>query len=131
MSRAICYRPDRGCDRVGSRLLRAGAWPGAGDSSELISGAHTNRAQHAYGNHGRELWEEFQKDMNGAAVTRWLFQGDRSTDRPADLGYYIGYRICAAFYRRAIDKAEAVRQIIRIADANAFLRESGYTGGVQ
>lgn len=105
---------------------------GADFIAELASGAHTNRVQHAYGNaHERELWEEFRKDMHGADLRHWLFQGDRSTDRPADLGYYIGYRICQEFYRRATDKSEAVRRIIRIADGDAFLRESGYAGGVQ
>ncbi len=37
--------------------------------------------------------------------------------------------ICDAFYRRATDKSEAVRRIIRMTDAEAFLRESGYAGG--
>jgi uncharacterized protein YjaZ len=67
--------------------------------------------------------------MHGSDLSRWLFQGDRSTDRPADLGYYIGYKICEAFYRRAPDKSEAIRQIIRLTDAEAFLQESGYAGG--
>jgi Predicted Zn-dependent protease (DUF2268) len=105
---------------------------GADFIAELASGAHTNRVQHTYGNaHEQALWEEFRKDMPGTDLSRWLFQGDRSTDRPADLGYYIGYKICQAFYRRAADKAEAVRQILRMADAETFLRESAYSGSSQ
>ncbi len=105
---------------------------GADFIAELTSGAHTNRAQHAYGNaHEHELWEEFRNAMHGSELTRWLFQGDRSTDRPADLGYYIGYKVCEAFYRRANNKSEAVRRIIRITDADGFLRESEYAGGAQ
>jgi Predicted Zn-dependent protease (DUF2268) len=117
----------------GQTLLHYSLREGGADFiAELASGAHTNRVQHAYGNaHEHELWEEFRKDMHGADLSHWLFQGDRSTDRPADLGYYIGYKICQAFYRRASDQSEAVRRIIRIADADGFLRESGYGGGVQ
>ena len=118
---------------AGSTLLAFSLKEGGADFiAELTSGAHTNRAQHTYGNaHQRELWEAFRKDMHGSDLTRWLFQGDRSADRPADLGYYIGYKICEAFYGRSSDKAEAVRRIIRITDAEAFLRESGYAGGAQ
>lgn len=117
----------------GSTLLHYSLREGGADFiAELASGAHTNRLQHAYGNtHERQLWEEFHKDMHGSDLSRWLFQGDRSTDRPADLGYYIGYKICEAFYRRATDKSEAVRRIIRVTDAETFLRESGYAGGSQ
>lgn len=118
---------------AGGTLLAFSLREGGADFiAELTSGAHTNRAQHAYGNaHERELWEEFRKDMHGSDLTHWLFQGDRSTERPADLGYFIGYKICEALYRRTRDKAEAVRRIIRITDADAFLRESGYASGAQ
>lgn len=117
----------------GQTLLHYALREGGADFiAELASGAHTNRVQHAYGSaHEQQLWEEFRKDMHSTDLSHWLFQGDRSTDRPADLGYYIGYKICQTFYRRASDKAEATRRIIRIADADAFLRESGYAGGAQ
>jgi hypothetical protein len=52
----------------------------------------------------------------------------KTRDRPADLGYYIGYRICDSFYRRAADRREALRRILNITDASEFLKESGYSG---
>jgi Predicted Zn-dependent protease (DUF2268) len=118
---------------AGSTLLAVSLREGAADFiAELTSGAHTNRAQHAYGDaHEHELWEEFRKEMHGSDLTNWLFQGDRSPNRPADLGYYIGYKICEAFYRRAGDKSEAAQRIIRMTDAGAFLRESEYIGGAR
>jgi len=109
------------------QALREGA---ADFVAELISGGHNNRLQHVYGDaHERELWEEFTKSMNGTDVSHWLYQGDRATDRPADLGYYIGYKICEAYYRREADKSRAVRQILHANGAEEFLRRSGYSGG--
>lgn len=97
---------------------------------ELISGGTINPVQRAYGDaHERDLWEEFSAAMHGIDSSHWLFQGDRSIDRPADLGYYIGYKICEAFYQRATNKADAVRQILQVTDADAFLRQSNYSGG--
>ena len=111
------------------QALREGA---ADFVAELISGGHTNRVQHTYGDaHERELWQEFSKDMRGADTTRWLYQGDRSTDRPADLGYYMGYKMCDAYYGRETDKPRAVREILHEANAEEFLRRSGYSGGVR
>jgi hypothetical protein len=104
---------------------------GADFMGEMISSGIINRLQRNYGDaHEQVLWTEFRKEMLGTDISRWMFQGDRAKDRPADLGYYIGYKICEAFYRRAIDKREAVRRILQITDSEGFLRESGY-GGVQ
>lgn len=108
------------------RSLREGAADFVG---ELISGGIINRVQRAYGDaHQQALWDDFQKDMSGYDLSNWLYQGEKSKDRPADLGYYVGYRICDAYYRRAANKAEALRRIINITDAPAFLKESVYSG---
>jgi hypothetical protein len=118
-------------DRPNATLLLQSLTEGGADFlGEMISGGIINQVQRDYGNaHEQALWAEFQKDMAGTDISHWLFQGDRSKDRPADLGYYIGYKICEAFYRRAPDKREAVRRIVHISDPEAFLKESGYAGG--
>ena len=48
--------------------------------------------------------------------------------RPNDLGYFIGYRIAQAYYQRAADKAQAVRDIITGCGAGVheLLGRSGY-----
>jgi len=103
---------------------------GADFMGEMISGGIINRIQRSYGDaHEQALWAEFRKEMTGTDASHWLYQGDKSKDRPADLGYYIGYKICEAFYRRAADKREAVRRILHITGSEAFLRESGYGAG--
>jgi hypothetical protein len=65
--------------------------------------------------------------MNGTDAGNWLYQGDRSKDRPADLGYFMGARICAAYHRNAADKRRAVRDIFAMPSPSAFLARSGYS----
>ncbi|MGB7218943.1 MAG: DUF2268 domain-containing putative Zn-dependent protease [Vicinamibacterales bacterium] len=119
--------------RDGSQTLLTNAiGEGAADFvGELISGRKNgNRVQHAYGNaRERALWEEFRREMHGTDSSRWLGQADRAVGRPADLGYYVGYKICEALYQAASDKTDAVRTILQITDADAFLRLSHYSGG--
>jgi hypothetical protein len=77
--------------------------------------------------HEAELWAEFSKDMNDKKdATNWLYQGSKATTRPADLGYFIGYRILEAYYQKAADKAQALKDILRLEDSKAILAGSGY-----
>jgi uncharacterized protein YjaZ len=109
------------------QALREG---GADFIGEMISGGIINEVQRRCGDaHAQALWPEFQKETLGADFSRWLFQGDRAKDWPADLGYYIGYKICEAFYHRTSDKREAVRRILNITAPEAFLSDSGYAAG--
>jgi hypothetical protein len=96
---------------------------------ELIAGDYsTNKTTFNYGEtHKKELWNEFlkRKDMND--WTGWLYyQKDKS--RPKDLGYWIGYKICQAFYNRAEDKKQAIYEMLNINDFNEFLKKSQYNG---
>jgi len=113
-----------------STLLQQALSEGGADFiGEMISGGTINKVQRSYGDaHEQALWAEFRKEMLGTDLDRWMYQGDRAKDRPADLGYYIGYKICEKFYHRAPDKREAVRRILHITDPETFLKESGYGG---
>lgn len=94
--------------------------------SEMISGVHINNTAHAYGMaHERELWQEFKQRLRDFRYTGWMY-GDPPGERPADLGYFIGYRIAQAYYSRASDKAAALREIIRATDVETILAKSGY-----
>jgi Predicted Zn-dependent protease (DUF2268) len=98
---------------------------------ELASGTNVNAWLRDYAL-AREavLWDEFQLEMRGTNTSRWLYnQGSATADRPGDLGYFIGYQITKAYYDRAADKREALREIIEVRDAVAFLAASGYDGG--
>jgi len=75
------------------------------------------------------LWADFKSEMHGTDVSRWLYNQGTSTataTRPGDLGYFIGYRIAEAYYAKQADKVAALRNIIEIKDADAFLAASGY-----
>lgn len=94
---------------------------------ELISGDTDNPLLHEYGNpREKQLWLEFKKEMNNTDTSNWLYQGDKAKDKPADLGYYVGYKITEAYYKRAKDKKQAVKDILEIKDFNHFLKASGY-----
>ncbi len=74
-------------------------------------------------------YAEFVQEKDGTDVSRWLYnQGSANGGRPGDLGYFIGYRIAQAYYNRAADKAQAVRELIELTNAAAILAQSGYTG---
>ncbi len=94
---------------------------------ELISGDNENPHLNEYGNRReKQLWLEFKKEMNGNDASNWLYQGDKAKAKPADLGYYIGYKIVESYYNKAKDKKQAIKDILEIKDFNAFLTASGY-----
>jgi hypothetical protein len=111
-----------------STLLEQSLREGAADFvSELIAGATINNHVREFANpREKELWKEFEPIMNGTDYSRWLYNGSNSTDRPADLGYWIGYQICKAYYNRTADKHEALKEILTMNDAAQFLKASGY-----
>lgn len=109
-------------------LLRQAINEGSADFiAELISGGHVNEHLHLYANpREKELWLEFKKEAHGKNVDNWLYQGDRAKDKPADLGYYVGYKICEAYYKNAANKKQAVKEILEIKDFDQFLKASRY-----
>lgn len=110
-----------------SLLARSIIEGGADFLGELIAGDHINRHLHAYGNEREvRLWDEFRKEMDGNKLTNWLYNGSEIKDRPADLGYYIGYKIVESHYARTTDKRKAIREVLTIEDFSKFLKASGY-----
>ncbi|HEX2202713.1 MAG TPA: DUF2268 domain-containing putative Zn-dependent protease [Longimicrobium sp.] len=108
-------------------LLEQSLLEGSADFvAELISGKHINAAAHAYGRaNEKALWAEFRQAMGGRDYTGWLY-GDPPGERPADLGYFVGYRIVEAYYLRAADRKQAIRDILTMTDFEGFLARSGY-----
>lgn len=106
-----------------SQSIREGA---ADFIAELASGSPPTGAYLPYGlAHEAELWAEFREVMHGDDMTGWLY-GGQPEGRPADLGYFIGYRIAGSYYDRAEDKRPAIAEIIEVTDFEDFLARSGY-----
>jgi len=80
---------------------------------------------------GHELAIEtaFAADEDKTDLSAWLDNGTATA--PGDLGYWVGYRICKAYYEQAPDKRRAIRDIIQMTDAKAFLAKSGWRPGIQ
>ena len=112
----------------GKTLLAQAMEEGSADFlGEMVSGGKTNDVAYDYGTkHEAELWNEFSKEMNGDNLKHWLYQGKTIDGRPADLGYFIGYRISQAYYEKASDKQKAIAEILNFKDASLLLKESGY-----
>lgn len=77
--------------------------------------------------HEAEVWTRFVAEKDGTSTDDWIANLSRGTDAwSADLGYFVGARICEAYYARAADKAQAIQDILFVDDAQAFLQKSGY-----
>lgn len=108
-------------------LLGKALQEGACDTiGELISGRNINDHLKVYGKtHDAEIWRDFEADMYKPDISKWIYNALNTKDRPADLGYYVGYLITHAYYKNARDKRQAVHDILNIQDARKFYEASG------
>ena len=75
-----------------------------------------------------QLWEKFKDDLRGQKKDFWLnvsFE-DNNKGYPIQLGYAVGYKIVEAYYERAENKDQALKEILTIEDAGAFWKKSKY-----
>lgn len=95
--------------------------------AELIAGKHANQVQKSYGEaHEAALWKEFQPAMWEKDYSKWIYDGLNAKDRPADMGYYMGYKIVQSYYNHAKDKRQAIKDILEIKDLPKFYEASNY-----
>jgi len=94
---------------------------------ELISGNTANERLHVWAK-GREkkIWEDFEKEMYLDRARNWIANSNQETaDKPADLGYWVGYQICKAYYDKSSDKKAAIRDMLGFKDSKEFYEKSG------
>lgn len=116
-------------DCLDRSLLRKAINEGMADFlAELATGHNFNARLQAYGlAHEKELWAAFAQEMSSTNSSNWIANDNQETaDKPADLGYFVGYRICQAYYKHLADKKQAVADMLTISDYPAFLAKSGY-----
>lgn len=100
--------------------------------AELLTGKKVEAPYIDYGmQHQNSLWNDFQKEMEGDDFQNWLSNTATIKDRPADLGYFMGYIITKRFYERSGNKKLAINTIMNLDFSNTneteqFLNKSGY-----
>lgn len=102
---------------------------GADFITDRMLGMNINTKLHQYGRvHDERLWCEFREaiDQNPFDYSQWLYNGHRIKGRPADLGYYMGYRISEAFYDSMADKRRALRILMKRGQYKKVFRRSGF-----
>jgi hypothetical protein len=93
---------------------------------ELISGGTANQKIFDWAK-GKEkqIWADFQEDMYLNRYSNWIANyNTASKDSYPDLGYWIGYEICKSYYENAIDKNQAIYDMLHIQDYKKFLADS-------
>ncbi|MEM6803685.1 MAG: DUF2268 domain-containing putative Zn-dependent protease [Bacteroidota bacterium] len=116
------------------RLLFMSLMEGSCDFLAIqVTGASINQQIIEYGEaHEAELWQTFEKEMYRNKYDQWMYQGNNTPEGvPADLGYFMGYKISQAYYEQAEDKEQALRDILRIKNYKRFLKKSGYAEKVK
>jgi Predicted Zn-dependent protease (DUF2268) len=103
------------------RALREGA---ADFIAELVSG---NPQKNEYGDKNeKQIWVQFKNELCNESSDNWLYNSSTVKDKPADLGYYVGYKIVQEYYHNASNKKQAIIDIIEMTDAVRFLELSKY-----
>lgn len=108
-------------------LLAASIKEGMADFiGELISGKTANeRLKDFAKGKERRIWADFKREMYLDRGYNWIGNGDQETiDKPADLGYWVGYQICKAYHDQAKDKKKAIYEMLHIQDYKLFLQQS-------
>lgn len=81
---------------------------------ELVLGTPLQRKPISYGDlHFDNLKKKFKEEMFSSDFANWLYNGDQKGDS-ADLGYYMGYKICESYYNNAKNKQQAIKEIIEV-----------------
>ncbi len=102
--------------------------------AQLVTGIRPKTPYMAFGpKHEKEVWAAFEKEMYTQNNDNWVSTGYNPKLLAPDLGYFVGYQVCKAYYDKAADKKIALKEIIELdyADEKAvknFLEISGYNG---
>jgi hypothetical protein len=119
-------------DSSGATVLLASEIEGGAEFiAELTSGSVSN-IELAIWTKGRtrRIDAAFVADEYSTDKSNWFYNGPGTPQKPGDLGYWVGYRIVKSYYLHATDKRAALRDIIEVQDAKAFLAKSGWFPGI-
>ncbi len=98
-------------------LLNMAIMEGSADFiTHKFLGLNINASIYDYGEtYQCELWKEFERDIADQPFNfeHWLYNGNNAKGRPADLAYYIGFKITESYYGQTEDKRKAIETILR------------------
>ncbi len=84
-------------------------------------------SNHDYGNKHEELvWRDLKNELCNENIGNWLYNYSTAKEKPADLGYFLGYKIAEEYYNNASDKRQAIVDIVEMTDPIRFLELSKY-----
>lgn len=102
--------------------------------AEKATGKKSTIPALSYGrDHAAQVRDTFARHLYNTLYGYWLYNNEPNPFGNRDMGYYVGYAICEAFYQRAGDKKKAIREMIQLdyddpTALSAFLDRSGYFG---
>jgi uncharacterized protein YjaZ len=102
---------------------------GVADFLAMSLGHNINLHIHDYGRaNDCELKNEYLNDVkkNANDYSNWLYNGTKSKERKADLGYYIGYQIADDFYAQSEDKTQAIKDLLNREKYKSIFKKSSY-----
>ena len=77
--------------------------------------------------HEAAVRERFLREKESTDWSQWLGNnGSASEDWPADLGYFIGYRIAEEYVKHSADRKQAISDLLIMKDPKEILAKSGY-----
>lgn len=77
----------------------------------------------------RDIETAFAADADKTDLSGWLYNS--TPEKPADLGYWVGYRIVKSYYQHADNKRQAMHDIFEMTNPKEFLAKSGWRPGVE
>ena len=72
------------------------------------------------------IFEELAAELLEEDTSKWLYNGGSIEDRPADLGYTMGYLITKSYYEQHPDKKQAVYDLLNANDLTEIVKNSSY-----
>lgn len=72
------------------------------------------------------ILSEFKKEMYSTNLKKWLYNGGGIKDRPEDMGYALGYKICKSYYQRSKNKNAAIYELLNTDSFEKILKGSEY-----
>lgn len=73
-------------------------------------------------NNQQKLWQDFLKATNHSP----FFSGINPDYPVLRVGNYLGYQVCKAYFDKAKDKKQAIKEIIEVNDWDSFVQKSGF-----